>query len=76
MEPSLRAEAERVCGDDISCLFDIAATKDVSIGASTLSEITTINNEISQVGMYILLWYHVDFVSQIFILFIRPFLRN
>ncbi|CAB4032533.1 Hypothetical predicted protein, partial [Paramuricea clavata] len=49
MEPSLRAEAERVCGDDISCLFDIAATKDVSIGESTLSEITTINNEILQV---------------------------
>ena len=55
MEPELRAEAGQVCGDDISCLFDIAATKDVSIGASTLSEITTINNEISQVGMYLLL---------------------
>ena len=51
MSPELRTEAEGVCGNDLTCLFDIAATNDVSVGQSTLSEVTTINQEVAEVGM-------------------------
>jgi hypothetical protein len=50
MDPELRLEAENVCGDDITCLFDIAATKQLSVGQSTLAESTEIKNEIAIVG--------------------------
>lgn len=33
--PELEEEARAICGDDDLCLFDIAATGDVSIGAAT-----------------------------------------
>jgi hypothetical protein len=50
MDPELRLEAENVCGDDITCLFDIAATKQLSVGQSTLAESTEIKNDIAIVG--------------------------
>ena len=34
-DPELEEEARSICGDDDLCLFDIAATGDVNIGAST-----------------------------------------
>ena len=52
MSPELREQAENVCGNDVTCLFDIAATNDVAVGQSTLSEVTTINQEVAEVGMY------------------------
>jgi hypothetical protein len=32
---SLKKQAEAACNGDINCLFDVASTKDVSIGIST-----------------------------------------
>ena len=34
--PELEADANALCGDDIFCLFDVAATGDMDIGVSTL----------------------------------------
>ena len=34
-DPELEEEARAACGDDDLCLFDIAATGDVNIGAAT-----------------------------------------
>lgn len=31
----LKQQAEAVCGGDANCLFDIASTGDVAVGAST-----------------------------------------
>ena len=53
MDANLSAEATRICGNDPTCIFDIAATKQPAIGESTLQEITTINNEIAEVGTYL-----------------------
>ena len=47
---TLRIQAEEVCGEDVSCLFDIAATENLAIGQSTLSESTQIQNEIAILG--------------------------
>ena len=47
LDENLASRAKEVCGDDITCLFDIAATKQVSFGQSTLSESTQIRNEIA-----------------------------
>ena len=55
MDPALREEAEAVCNNDVTCLFDVAATNNLAIGQETLSEITTINNEIAEVGMSVYL---------------------
>ena len=33
---TLEKEAQKICGDDSFCLFDIAATKRVEIGAATM----------------------------------------
>ncbi len=35
-DDSLQEEAKSVCGNDTFCLFDIAATKRVEIGAATM----------------------------------------
>ena len=35
-DTTLEEEAKEVCGDDSFCLFDIAATKRVEIGAATM----------------------------------------
>ena len=32
---SLKQKAEAQCGDDHECLFDVASTKDLSIGSAT-----------------------------------------
>lgn len=55
MDPSLRAEADTVCNNDVTCLFDIAATNNIAIGEETLSGITAINNEIAEIGMSVYL---------------------
>ena len=34
-DPELEEQARAICGNDDLCLFDIAATGDVSIGAAT-----------------------------------------
>ena len=50
MDNELRTEAEEVCGDDLTCLFDVTATKQLAVGQSTLSESNEISNEIAIVG--------------------------
>ena len=35
-DADLEMEADRLCGDDIFCLFDVAATGNIEIGLSTL----------------------------------------
>lgn len=35
-DPALKFLAEEMCGGDVFCLFDIAATEDVDIGLETL----------------------------------------
>ena len=35
-DSALEEEAKRTCGDDESCLFDIAATKRVEVGLTTM----------------------------------------
>ena len=35
--PELESEAEGICGNDVACLFDVAATGSVDVGLSTLS---------------------------------------
>jgi len=35
LDSDLQAQAQELCGDDSLCLFDIAATGDVGIGATT-----------------------------------------
>ena len=47
---SLLQEAQMVCGNDIACLFDIAATGNVALGQSTLSESNEIQNDIAILG--------------------------
>ncbi|XP_046852402.1 uncharacterized protein LOC124445696 isoform X2 [Xenia sp. Carnegie-2017] len=47
-DTTLKEEANKVCGEDVTCLFDIGATLNVEIGKSTIDEITTINNEIEE----------------------------
>ena len=37
-DSTLENEAKSVCGDDVFCLFDIATTKRVDIGASTMED--------------------------------------
>ena len=34
-DPGLEAQADAICGDDVFCLFDIAATGRTDIGVST-----------------------------------------
>ena len=51
LDDDFRTEAVEVCGDDMSCLFDIAATGQVAIGQSTLSESIEITNEIEIAGI-------------------------
>lgn len=38
-DPELEQKANEICGDDESCLFDIAATKNEEIGMSTMQGI-------------------------------------
>ena len=50
LDAATRSEAEALCGNDVTCLFDAAATGDLAIGQSTLSENTELTNEISELG--------------------------
>ena len=44
---TLEKEARKICGDNSFCLFDIAATKRVEIGAATMQGIEMLNNIIA-----------------------------
>ena len=48
-------EAEAVCGNDVTCLFDVAATGNLAIGQSTLSENAELTNEVTDLGKILLL---------------------
>ena len=50
LDTKLKQEAEKLCGNDVTCLFDIAATGQLSFGKSTLSESTQIKNDIEILG--------------------------
>ena len=52
LDGELRQQAEAVCGNDVTCLFDIAATRQVAFGQSTLEESTAIKNEIADIGTF------------------------
>ena len=47
---TLEEEARSVCGNDVNCLFDIAATGNTAIGQSTVEQVTSINNDVSTFG--------------------------
>ena len=53
LDSDLKEEAEAVCGNDVTCLFDVAATGKIAFGKSTLEESTSINNEIANIGKYV-----------------------
>ena len=53
-ETTLRA-AEAVCGNDVTCLFDAAATGNLAIAQSTLSENAELTNEVNDLGKILLL---------------------
>ena len=53
-ETTLRA-AEAVCGNDVTCLFDVAATGNLAIGQSTLSENAELTNEVTDLGKILFL---------------------
>ena len=57
IDPAILVEAERVCGNDNNCLFDIAATNEITIGESTLFESKEVKNEIVTAGK---LWVLYD----------------
>ena len=54
-DTSLEDEARNVCGDDTFCLFDIAATKRVEIGAATMEGQEMLNTimNMSRLSKYI-----------------------
>ena len=43
-DPGLEAQASAICGSDVFCLFDIAATGRTDIGSSTLVGSQTFDN--------------------------------
>ena len=49
---SVEREARTRCGDDIECLFDAAATNDVSIGLVTKDINTQFENETNILGKH------------------------
>ena len=52
MNDSLRKEAEELCQGDSSCLFDIAATRDLSVGAVSKNTSTTLEKEKKELGTF------------------------
>lgn len=56
LDENLTKEAENICGNEVTCLFDIAATKQTAFGQSTLSEMTMIDNELAEVRKYLSLY--------------------
>ena len=47
---SLRKKAEAECGDDHECLFDVAATNDLSVGMVTKNISVQLVNELNKLG--------------------------
>ena len=44
--PQLEEEAIERCGDDSFCLFDVATTKRIEVGVSTMQESQSVDEEI------------------------------
>ena len=44
--PQLEEEAIERCGDDTFCLFDVATTKRIEVGVSTMQESHSVDEEI------------------------------
>ena len=53
-DPALRQDAENICGSDQLCLFDVAATGSINIGAATLDTVKeqVKVNELLKPGIY------------------------
>ena len=53
-DPALEEEAKSVCGEDKFCLFDVATTKRIEIGISTMNDNQAFNEivELSEPSMY------------------------
>ena len=49
---SLRLAAEAQCGDDYECLFDVASTRDLSVGMVTKDINIQLVNETNTLGKY------------------------
>ena len=47
---SLRKKAEAECGDDHECLFDVAATNELSVGMVTKNISVQLVNELNKLG--------------------------
>ena len=54
---SLRQKAEAQCGNDHECLFDVASTKDLSVGLVTKDISIQLVNETNKLGKYLNLSY-------------------
>ena len=54
---SLRQEAIDQCGNDHECLFDVASTKDLSVGLVTKDISIQLVNETNKLGKYLNLSY-------------------
>ena len=50
---ALRIQAELTCQGDVNCLFDIASTGDVSVGASTKQVAIQLESESKALGKYL-----------------------
>ena len=51
LNETAKAQAESICGNDINCLFDIAATGNTAIGAETLQQESQFENDVAQQGL-------------------------
>jgi len=47
---TLEAKAREICGSNLACLFDAAATKDASVGEASLKSSENFDNETKQLG--------------------------
>ena len=47
---SLKLKAEKLCGDDYECLFDVASTNDLSVGSVTKDINVQMVNESNALG--------------------------
>ena len=47
---SLRLAAEKLCGEDYECLFDVASTKELSVGEATKDINVQLVNESNALG--------------------------
>ena len=50
---SLREEADKICQGDISCLFDVASTRDLEVGQNTKQLNTQLVNDSKIMSKYV-----------------------